>query len=517
MHRVDSANSVAVRPTPAAAGTPGFYDDGPPGTIADHDAWNAIQEELVDIVVTLAGLPLDKADVNQVRKILEARIQANRSSATDTGSLTTTHLRALLAATTSQAVSARSAIVASESCTLDNGDTKGCMGSDGIEDTAGSEQFAGGSKRIRFSGEKQGVVGCGSDAGTGPGGAGIDSVLEGNANGGVGSQQFRTKGNNTAVLGSLDVDAGGAASDECIVAASVDVTAGNVPNQSAVIGCADAVPGGTRTILAASKDCEIAGGHVDGGIIASQWVLSAAGDDQRLVGGDDPGGSPAKATANKTWALDSINGDIILEGTVQAGPADYAEVFENTTPGELPVGSLIARIGRKVRLAQPGDRLLGVVSVAPAVIGNAAPFEWQGRWQRDEFGRPIMVMVPWAKTKKQDDAGKSYNGPADRVPKGIKVDKFNKARRVLREDWDKDRTYSPRAERPNEWTKVGLLGQLCVRVDATVLEGDDIMPGPDGLGTQGESDLRGARIECMEITTAYDADAGYGVALCMVR
>lgn len=74
MHRIDNSTAVAVLPTPAAAGTPGFWTkgnalSGVPATIMDEDFFNAFQEELLGLVEA-AGLTEDKADHAQLLESL---------------------------------------------------------------------------------------------------------------------------------------------------------------------------------------------------------------------------------------------------------------------------------------------------------------------------------------------------------------------------------------------------------------------------------------------------------------
>lgn len=64
MFRVDSEDSVASLPTPAAAGTPGYYSEGDPGlgiqaTVVPFDHLNAIQESIID-PIEKRGITLSK-------------------------------------------------------------------------------------------------------------------------------------------------------------------------------------------------------------------------------------------------------------------------------------------------------------------------------------------------------------------------------------------------------------------------------------------------------------------------
>jgi hypothetical protein len=78
MHRLDVATAASVLPTPAAAGTPGFHTNGNPGTgtpasVMDADFFNAVQEELIAILVE-GGINPVKGTNTQVRDAIRAMI-----------------------------------------------------------------------------------------------------------------------------------------------------------------------------------------------------------------------------------------------------------------------------------------------------------------------------------------------------------------------------------------------------------------------------------------------------------
>jgi hypothetical protein len=76
MYRIDNDTAAASLPTPAAAGTPGYFTEGnpsggQPATVVDADWANAVQEELM-AVVEEAGLTGDKTDNAQLLAALQA-------------------------------------------------------------------------------------------------------------------------------------------------------------------------------------------------------------------------------------------------------------------------------------------------------------------------------------------------------------------------------------------------------------------------------------------------------------
>lgn len=78
MHRIDVATAANSLPTPAAAGTGGYYTGGNPGagtpaTVLDADHLNALQEELMAILAE-AGISAVKGTNTQVRDAIRAMI-----------------------------------------------------------------------------------------------------------------------------------------------------------------------------------------------------------------------------------------------------------------------------------------------------------------------------------------------------------------------------------------------------------------------------------------------------------
>ncbi|MBR5088458.1 MAG: hypothetical protein IK093_03435 [Ruminiclostridium sp.] len=119
--------------------------------------------------------------------------------------------------------------------------------------------------------------------------------------------------------------------------------------------------------------------------------------------------------------------------------ADYAEYFEwedGNPDGADRRGMLVALSGDMIVPAN-GNGFIGVVSASPSVTGNSAEIYWSGRYKKDVFGA---VMT--------DENGKPVTSP----------------------DYDPDREYIPRSERP-EWAAVGLTGRLTATDDGSCTVG----------------------------------------------
>lgn len=82
MFQTDQSTAAASLPTPAAAGTPGYFTNGNPGTgvaatILDADFMNMVMLELTNIV-TAGGLTPSKTTYTQVRDAVKAMVGPGR-------------------------------------------------------------------------------------------------------------------------------------------------------------------------------------------------------------------------------------------------------------------------------------------------------------------------------------------------------------------------------------------------------------------------------------------------------
>ncbi len=148
--------------------------------------------------------------------------------------------------------------------------------------------------------------------------------------------------------------------------------------------------------------------------------------DSNLMYASTPGNERFKLRADGTLYADNT--------TVQAG-ADYAEMFEwldGNPNAEDRAGYIVSLVGDKIKIAEEGDEfVLGVVSAAPAFIGNGAWSRWDKKYMKDDFGRKL---------------------------KGLDGDY------IINPDYDPERQYVERLDRP-EWGVVGLIGMLPIRGD----------------------------------------------------
>ena len=167
-------------------------------------------------------------------------------------------------------------------------------------------------------------------------------------------------------------------------------------------------------------------------------MLSAAPASPRLrLSQASPSGDLLLAEAGGTAQFRLTGtGDGQAAGSWQSGGADYAEWFEwaDGNPERADRRGLsVVLVGDKIRPARTGEDPIGVISAAPALLGDADLGEWSGKYSRDVFGTPL------------EEAG----------PDGV-------LQRKISADFDPNKAYVPRAQRP-EWAMVGLLGKLTLR------------------------------------------------------
>lgn len=142
------------------------------------------------------------------------------------------------------------------------------------------------------------------------------------------------------------------------------------------------------------------------------------------------------------------NGDCYAAGGYNSMGADYAEYFEwadGNPENEDRRGYLVSLDGDKIIPAH-GDEIYGIISANPSVIGNN-PLEWHGKYKKDVFGSVM----------------KNENGEP-----------------ILSEEYDPNKKYVPRSERP-EWSPLGLVGRLII-VDNGSCKPNGYVSAQNGIG-----------------------------------
>ncbi len=346
---------------------------------------------------------------------------------------------------------------------------------------SGDRSLVGASASSTATGENSFVLGCLSSSATG-----VNSAV-------AASSWSQSTAESAVALGTRDCEA--AASFSAVVASRYSKSSAM---DSVVTGSYDSEVSGKRSVLLASTNAELASGDaVAGGY--SVATRTSPGTDENL-----------------TWRFDNVTGDLYIDGSNSAGPADFAECFENVTTGIIPPGTMVARVGRQVRIATQGDRILGVASASPSYVANAAPLRWHGKYELSPFGARIFEKIQVVSWDAVPSARSAYRGPVAEAPQPIPKDATYLERVVPKQakNFDPTRKYVPRVQRPHEWTVVGLLGQVRVRVDSTVSTEDFLAAGFNGIGTRAPHETR---LEVMEVLSEYEAKLGFGIALCLLR
>lgn len=171
------------------------------------------------------------------------------------------------------------------------------------------------------------------------------------------------------------------------------------------------------------------------------------------------GTSSAKANAFRV----ASDGKTYATGAYSSTGADYAEMFEwmDGNPDEEDRrGRFVTLDGEKIKFAESADDdIIGVVSAAASIVGDAYEDNWNGMYLTDIFG------------------GNLYD---DTI---IDEDGNKHVYQTLNPDYDPDAIYVPRSERP-EWDAVGMMGKLVVVDDGTCKVNEYCIPTTGGIATE---------------------------------
>ena len=135
---------------------------------------------------------------------------------------------------------------------------------------------------------------------------------------------------------------------------------------------------------------------------------------------------------------------------------------------------------------------------------------WAGRFIKDEFGRELKQEADFVRWQSNDDV---YDGLVSECDKPIPSDAtyYKQDIPITSPDYvDVSSDYQPRGDRKDEWSIIGLMGQVYVRVYEDIEHNTYV--SADGKQAEDET-----RLYCMKMTTPYSAETGYGVAYCLLR
>ena len=206
---------------------------------------------------------------------------------------------------------------------------------------------------------------------------------------------------------------------------------------------------------------QMACGHSNNKNTAKDSVAMGNGDGTSFVVGNGYIGSSGPVTSNAFRVND--NGQTYAQKAYTTQGCDYAEYYEwldENTDAEDRRGYFVTLDGEKIKIANPGDFVLGIVSAWPSVIGNGDE-DWLGRYILDDFGARIPETFEYE--TEEYEIITNDDGEEKVITKKVKKTgtkwKENPA-------YDPDMEYIQRSNRP-EWNAVGMLGVLAVRDDGT--------------------------------------------------
>lgn len=258
-----------------------------------------------------------------------------------------------------------------------------------------------------------------------------------------------------------------------VVEGSADVTTpgSNRPAGATIIGIDNGISGGGGVFGWHTNN--IAGLGIGTGAYATNMSFTGAvfqGITSRPASGD--------FVQIRSYSLNDIvfevrgNGNVYYAGSITAPGSDYAEYFEwadGNPNAEDRVGYTVSLDGNKIKLAETGENIVGVVSAVPAVLGDGAELGWKDQYLKDDWGRVLTEeyqSYDWTDEDGKKHSVASYEDLSS-VPEHaelITIDGFGNplTRPCPNPAYNKDATYVPRSQRP-EWAAIGLIGKLRVR------------------------------------------------------
>ena len=204
---------------------------------------------------------------------------------------------------------------------------------------------------------------------------------------------------------------------------------------------------GHSTIALAYQHAE---GHYNNTSTATSGAYYGSGTGTSFVIGNGGPGGPSNAFRVND------NGAPYSKSALVTTGCDYAEFFEwedGNPNNEDRRGYFITTVGKKIKIAEPTDWVLGLTSGFPSIIGNGDE-EWRGRYIFDNFGCPVIEEFTYEIEE--------YDEETEEM---IMVEKTG-TKWKENPDYDPTQQYIERTER-QEWSASGLLGVLSVRDDGT--------------------------------------------------
>ena len=347
MYRTDADGAVASKPArPAAVDPVGYFDNG---TVVDYGFLNSLMDEVVYAIQT-QGITLDRANDYQLATAIRAGM---KSFSTAQLAQSTDHDRAAIVSSTCVLGGTYSAAVGAQSST--------------VGDASSDSVFVAATMLSSVLGICTTVL------------ASNDCDITTNSATNAAIIAASLSNINSATTGfiaaaySSDIVSG---TNSAIIASTQgSITGGNEVALIATSNCTAPSPGDTSAIIG-STSCNLNQSQPNVVILASSGIsqTQATGAPSECVMGGTAG--------DVTWRIASASGTFYGTGDGTGGGgataafiatgADFAELFDNYEQGMIAPGTLVTRIGACVLPAGVGDRVIGVVSTHPAMLGNAS-------------------------------------------------------------------------------------------------------------------------------------------------
>ena len=208
---------------------------------------------------------------------------------------------------------------------------------------------------------------------------------------------------------------------------------------------------------------------------ASGWGTFWAGNSgaayRRESGDNNPNEYVFVGDGNKRFTFELNNGQAYFDAGLSQNNYDYAEYFEwedgNPDNEDRRGYSVVLGENGKIKKATSDDEpndIFGIVSGTSSIVGDAACYDWHGKYEVDEWGSRVtdeVYQLTWT-----TEEGKNHSYDEDRVPEGITVPDDVSRRLHNREritpGYDDTAVYIPRDKR-KEWCPVGLVGKVRLR------------------------------------------------------
>ena len=206
------------------------------------------------------------------------------------------------------------------------------------------------------------------------------------------------------------------------------------------------------------------------------WAGSAGAAYRRDSGDGNPNEFVFVGSGQKRYTFElNPGGALTSDGPITGNYYDYAEYFEwedgnpdNEDRRGFTVTLTNDGLIRKATSDDDPEEIIGVISGTSQVVGDSAAYDWNGRYEIDEWGTRItddVVTVSWSES---DENGETTNHSylETEIPDNLTVpnDAMRKHHKAYREtsDYDSEQVYVPRDKR-KEWGIVGLVGKVRVR------------------------------------------------------